>query len=240
MAKQIRIGDVAKLLVLFSIASIATLFSKDYWDSKKFTDWNEPECMALLSDSPWARTQNVPGNYTTATPRVMDTGANKTANSGGSLVGTQGLGGTETVPFFMRWYSSVKIRQALGRLGQIRAKYSDEQINQALAAPMPDCLLGVIGPSMAVFDGATFETLKPKTFLLSKKDKSKKIELKAYAPPKDRPDRVAMFTFPRTIDGKPAIDLTDDEIVFVTEVGKLKIRAVFKVSRMIVDGNPDI
>jgi hypothetical protein len=234
------IGTIARLAVLLSLLGVAALYAKDFWDQKKFTQWNEPECLALLSESPWARTQKVPGSYTTATPRVMDGTQGKTAGSGGSLVGTQGLGGSDSVPFYVRWYSSVRIRQALGRLGQLRSKVSDEQINQVVGAPMPDCLIAIIGPSMGVFDEATFESLKAKTFLLSKKDKSKKIELKAYASPKERPDRVALFTFPRELDGKPTIELADDEIEFVTEIGKLKIRVPFKLSKMTVDGNLDL
>jgi hypothetical protein len=170
----------------------------------------------------------------------MDATKGKTAGSGGSLIGTQGLGGSDSVPFFVRWYSSVKIRQALGRLGQFRSKVSEEQINQLVNAPMPDCLIGIVGPSMGVFDEASLDTLKAKTFLLSKKDKSKKIELKDYTAPKDRPDRVALFAFPRAVDGKPLLDVADDEVEFVTEVGKLKIRVAFRLSKMMTDGNLDL
>ncbi len=230
------------VLVFFFVfmTSALLLIAKDFWDQKKSSQWNEPECMALLSESPWARTQKVPGNYTTATPRMMDGAKGTTAGNAGSLAGTQGLGGTDTVPFFIRWYSSVRIRQALGRLGQLRINLSEADINKVVSAPMPDCLIGVVGPSMGVFDAATFDMLKAKTFLISKKDKTKKIELKEYTAPKDRPDRVALFTFPRSLDGKNLIDLADDEIEFVTEVGKLKIRASFKLAKMMVDGNMDM
>jgi len=34
--------------------------------------------------------------------------------------------------------------------------------------------------------------------------------------------------------------LADDEAIFVSELGKLKIRAVFKLARMVVDGKLDM
>jgi hypothetical protein len=230
----------AGIALLSLLLSIGMLFAKDFWEQKKFNQWNESECLVLLSESPWARTQKVPGNYTTATPRMMDGTKGTTAGSGGSLIGTQGLGGSDSVPFYVRWYSSVRIRQAMGRLAQFRSKISDEQINQLVSAPMPDYLIGIVGPSMGIFDEANHESLKGKTFLLFKKDKEKKIELKSYTTPKDRPDHVAMFAFLRTADGKCLIDVADDEVEFVTEIGKLKIRAAFKLSKMMVDGNLDI
>ncbi len=38
----------------------------------------------------------------------------------------------------------------------------------------------------------------------------------------------------------PSLDLADDEVIFVSELGKLKIRAVFKLARMVVDGKLDV
>ena len=240
MKNENRARRFAGIALLSLLLPIAMLMAKDFWEQKNYTKWNENECMALLTESPWARTQMIPGNYTTATPRMMDASKGKTAGSGGSLMDTQGLGGSDSIPFYVRWYSSVRIRQGMGRLAQFRSHMTDEQINQIISAPMPDYQVGIVGRSMGIFDAANLEMIKGKTFLLSKQDKTKKIELKNYTPPKERPDGVAMFIFPRTADGKPVIEAADDEIIFVTEIGKLKVRAVFKLAKMMVDGNLDM
>ena len=35
---------------------ILTAVAKDFWEVKPFTEWNEPEAMKMLSESPWSRT----------------------------------------------------------------------------------------------------------------------------------------------------------------------------------------
>lgn len=49
-----------------------------------------------------------------------------------------------------------------------------------------------------------------------------------------------MFFFPRSLNGQPTIDPADDEIIFVTEIGSAKIRAVFKLERVMVNGKLDL
>ena len=70
---------------------------------------------------------------------------------------------------------------------------------------------------MKPLEQTTLESLKGKTFLISKKVKNKKLELKEYVSPKDRKDGLALFTFPRELEGKPSLDAADEEVQFVAE-----------------------
>ncbi len=216
---------------------LLTAYGKDYWLAKPFTQWNEPETTAMLTDSPWSRPVAIPGSYGgVATPRISEPGK----LSGSTLPQTQGLGGTQAAKFYVRWYSSLRLRQGLGRMAQLRGGLSEADINRFLQQPVEDYAIAVSAPVMEPFLAATYENFKSKTYLLSRKDNTKKIGLKSYDSPKQRQDNFAVFFFPRTKDGKPTIDPADDEIIFETEIGTTKIRAVFKLSRMLVDGNLDL
>jgi len=234
MKFRLKVFTSACLAVLLCLL---TVYAKDYWLAKPFAQWNEPETTAMLTDSPWSRPVSIPGSFGgAATPRVSQPGQ----LSGSTLPQTRGLGGTEALKFYVRWYSSLKLRQGLGRMGQLRGGASEADVNSFLQQSMEDYAIAISAPMMEPFANATFESLKPKTFLLSRKDKSKRIELKSYSSPKQRQDNFAVFFFPRSLNGQPTIDPADDEIIFETEIGTTKIRANYKLSRMLVDGKLDL
>ncbi len=225
------------LVGLWVLVSLLTPLAKDYWLEKPFNQWNEQEAQAMLTGSPWSRPSVIPGNYGGAgTPRFVNAGTGRSAG----LSESQGLGGSDSMPFYVRWHSSMKVRQALCRLNQLKGGMSEAEIKQFLELPMPDHSIAISCQMMEPFAKATFESLKPKTFLLSKKDKSKKVELKSYSSPKERQDNFAVFYFPRTLNDKPTVEAADDEIIFVTEIGPTKFRAVFKLAKMLVDGKLDL
>jgi hypothetical protein len=216
---------------------LAIALAKDFWIAKPYSSWNEQEAMAILMDSPWSRPSPLPGNYGgRSTPSVIQMGQGRT---NADVAQTQGLGGSNTIPLYVRWHSSLKVRQALARINQLRGLLSDAEAERFLAQSSPDIQIAISCPVMEPFAKATMETLAPKTFLTSKKDKSKKIVMKGYSSPKERQDEFAVFLFPREVDGKPAIEPADDEIVFTTKIEKAEIRAAFRLSRMMIDGQLD-
>lgn len=231
-------GKICAIFLLILLGTFCTLLAKEFWETKDFKQWNEQETMALLSVSPWSRTNNLPGNYGgSATPQVMAAGGSST---GASLGKTQGFGGSDSIPLYIRWYSSDKVRQGMCRMGQLRGSLTEKQAEEFLKQPMPDYVISISSPMMEPFNQVAYETIKLKTFLLSKKDKTKKIELKSYSPPKERTDGMAIFTFPRTVSGSPTVELSDDEMIFVTQIGPTKFQANFKLVRMTVGDKLDL
>ncbi len=93
---------------------------------------------------------------------------------------------------------------------------------------------------MHSFNEVSLDDLKQKTFLSSKKYRSKKILLKSYAPPKDRSDRMAVFSFERQINGKPAFGLEDQEVEFSAKGKKIFLKASFNLPKMIHEANLDL
>ena len=161
--------------------------------------------------------------------------------STGTAMGQRGdFAPNEAVPVYVRWLSSVRLRQALGRLGQIQSKAPESEASKFAEQPMEDYQVAVIAPIMDTFNSLSLADFKSKTFLASKKDKSKKIGLKNYLAPKERSDGVALFFFPRQSDGKATFGLEDQEVEFSAQGGKIVVKASFKLAKMVKDGNLDL
>ncbi len=116
----------------------------------------------------------------------------------------------------------------------------EAEVRKFAEAPVEDYQIAVTGPMLDAFNQLSLSSFQEKTFLTSKKNKAKKIALKRYEAPKDRQDGVAMFSFPRLIDGKPALASEDDEVEFVAQGSKINLKASFKLARMMSDGKPDL
>ena len=132
------------------------------------------------------------------------------------------------------------MRQALDRLGRFRVKAPDSAAIRLSERPMEDYQIAVIAPIMGAFNALSLEDFKPKTFLTSKKDKSKKVPLKSYTAPKNRSDGVALFSFSRLLDEKPVFGLEDQEVEFSAQGRTMALKASFKLARMMADGKPDL
>ena len=241
-------GKLGIAIALLSIGSTVTVWGKDFWDDKPFTQWSEQEAMKILSESPWARTQTViasvlGGQQQSNSSRVKDIPRVQSAgtNSGAGLSQTGvSFGAGDSVPLFVRWHSSARIRQALGRLGQLQQNVPEAEVRKFAEAPMEDYQIAVTGPLLETFNQMSLASFQEKTFLTSKKNKAKKIALKKYEAPKDRQDGVAMFSFSRLMDGKPALSPEDDEVEFVAQGNKINLKASFKIAKMMTDGKPDL
>jgi len=151
-----------------------------------------------------------------------------------------GFGPDDPVPVYVRWHSSVRIRQALDGLGRFRVKAPDSAPIRLSERPMEDYQIAVIAPIMGTFNDLSLEDLKPKTFLISKKDKSKKTSLRSYTAPKNRSDGVALFSFPRLLDGKPVFGLEDQEVEFSAQGRSVTLKAAFKLDKMTIEGRLDL
>ena len=261
-----RISGLSCLLGVLTV----TLWAKDFWEEKPFTSWTEKEAVRILSDSPWGKIQqvnllssewdggqvnnpvgNIPPRTTPpAGGRAGETGDVQGDPSSGRNVNVPGAGvpggygetgsANRSVPFQVSWYSSVKVRQAMGRLGQLQSGVSAEQVNSFVQQPVGAYIIAVSGPLMKPLEQASLESLKGKSFLISKKVKNKKLQLKEYVSPKERKDGLALFTFPRELEGKPSLDAADEEVQFVAEPAGLQIKANFKLAKMMTDGKLDI
>jgi hypothetical protein len=221
--------------------------AKDFWEAKAFTEWTEQEAMRMLSDSPWSRTLSVLGgtmapahaaNRVTDLPTLSGTGAGRGTGAGQAGSG-QGSGG-DSVSLYVSWFSSGRIRQALARLAQIRNHAPESEVKKFVEQPSEDYQICVAGPVLEAFNSLSLDDFKPKTFLVSKKDKSNKLPLKSYVAPKERSDGMVVFSFERLLNGKPAFGPEDQEVEFVAQGKKIVLKASFKLAKMMDAGNLDL
>jgi hypothetical protein len=244
MTRYRQAGLLATVLFLCVALKLA---AKDFWEEKPFTEWNEQEAMKLLSASPWSRTLTVLGgtlapaqaaNRVTDLPTLSGTGAGR-----GTAIGQAGSGlgtGGDSVSLYVSWFSSGRIRQALGRLAQIRNHAPETEVRKFVEQPSEDYEICVAGPALEAFNSLSLADFKPKTVLVSKKDKSKALPLKGYVAPKERSDGMAVFSFERLLNGKPAFGLEDQEVEFVAHGKKVVLKASFKLAKMTIAGNLDL
>ena len=235
-------------VVFLAIVCVFTVLGKDFWEEKPFTQLNQQEAMKILSESPWARTQSVMagtlgGKQQSSNDRARDLPSVQApgTNSGAALsqAGVSFAAG-DAVPLFIRWHSSSRIRQALGRLGQLQQNVPEAEVRKFSEAPVEDYQIAVTGPVLDAFNQMSLASFQEKTFLTSKKNKTKKVALKIYVAPKGRQDRVTLFSFPKQGDGMPGFTAEDDEVEFVAQSGKINLKASFKLAKMMSDGKLDL
>jgi hypothetical protein len=233
------------LAALLFLSVVLKAVANDFWEAKPFTEWSEPEAMKMLSESPWSRTVLVLGgtlapaqaaNRVTDLPSLSTTGAGRGSGAGQLAYGTGG----DSVSLYISWFSSGRIRQALGRLAQIRNHAPESEVRKFVEQPSEDYQICVAGPALEAFNSLSLADFKPKTFLASKKNKSKTLPLKSYVAPKERSDGMVVFSFERQLDGKPAFSLEDQEVEFVAQGKKIVLKASFKLAKMMNAGILDL
>jgi hypothetical protein len=263
-------GRLAVLLALLPVALLAKDFWEEKpftsWTEKEAgrilsdSPWGKIQTVSLLSGGWGPGEVNAPvgrvpsptsppgggraggGGDATGGDARRDSASGQNVPQTGPAGGYSGETGAapQSIPFQITWFSSIKVRQAMGRLGQLQGSVSPEQVNSFVQQPVTDYIIAISGPSMKPFEQASLQSLKSKTFLVSKKNKNKKLELKEYVSPKDRKDGLALFTFPRQVEGNPSLEPTDEEAQFVTEVAGLQIKTNFKLSKMMTEGKLDL
>jgi hypothetical protein len=257
-----RLKRLAPMVILLSTLPGQWMRAADSWDKKHYSEWTESEALKVLQDSAWSRlsfvwlnseavvvrsqSRNTTGevhseehsNCCRTFTRIVDG-----ASEGDNPVDETSPGGPvsarRVLSYRVLLYSSVRVRQALARLSRIRGGIWDAPADSSLEKPMEDLVIAVAGPDMRPFESTTSEILVGSTYLRSRKGGRGTAELKDFVPPGVRQDGLALFVFSREVGGKPAFSAADDQIEFGTGEGAFKIRASFKLNKLIVNGVPD-
>lgn len=232
----------ASILCVAASLLILPLSAAAQWDKKPYTEWSEKESLKVLNDSPWGRTQVFTSPVTLFTsPITGRQGVNSPTNSRPA--------DATHVNFRIRFFSAKPVRQAHGRMKQIKDKQlSEEQMAQLKAFASGEFLeLIVITVSCESTEaGANVQQaasllntrgtadLKNNTFIEIKG--GRKLFLQEFQPP--RADGVgARFIFPRLIDGNPFITPESEEIHFVSELSDVyKLNMRYKIKDMMYGG----
>ncbi len=222
------------LLRSIAIASLsaAALWAADFWESKSYTEWSEKEVGKLMTNSPWSQKITV----------YMSGGRGGGGGAGGGGAGGRGGGGfggagggagqAPSMSLFVRWFSSIPVKQAM-----VRSKYGAEaataqQAIDYLAREESHYVVAVVGlpGRMAGFVQRNPDALKENTVLKRKKKEPINPDNVQVQPQEESVS--FYFMFPKT----DAITADDKEVEFVMKTQRFQVKRKFKLKNMVFNG----
>jgi hypothetical protein len=205
--KRQRLPAGVVLCALIVLCEVSLTAQNKY---KPWTSWTKAEVEKILNDSAWGQTQ-----VETDTSEMVFTPTTQTG--GGDSASRREQGATNqavTIKFRIRWLSARPIRQALVRQEQLASGKLNEKLLEFASGPSESRIAIAVSfdtadqrfgsKVMKVFESANTDVLKNSTYLELKT--GQRIFLQQYVPPQQNALRVAVFVFPRMVDGKPVIN----------------------------------
>lgn len=233
------------------------LWAGEPWQDKPYTEWTPREAAKVLSDSPWARSGEIyllapSGGGPADAGRLPDEMSrrwidpNRYNDAAQSLwqqrTGQRNLPLQATVTGIevVQWASSLTLRQALVRQGQLYARQGNEPAEALLSLPFEDYVIAVYRSDLPSFTGLSEESARAAAWLELKPSKRKVA-----------PERVHLvrfgdvlmhveFYFPRQAEGQPVIAPTDTRARFHWENGTHSTTVEFDLRKMVRAGQPDL
>ncbi len=245
-----RILFICSAVILFAASASAQ-------KTKPWTEWTPKDAQKVLTDSAWSQTQTElsnsepsSGSAITKTEgrneaQMVSRDASKSQESGENI----GKRNTSlSLNYRISFLSAKPIRQAFIRMVELqRPEMPAEKVAEYrtfIDRDFGDYVVVTVNldgtdkkrlvPAMQEINAADAIVLKTTTYL-ERKD-GKRVSLMDYrAPIQD--GMGAKFVFPRTLDGKPFIDVNSGEVRVYIELGKtIKLSRRFKVADMVYDG----
>jgi hypothetical protein len=232
-------------ILILSLAgvAIAVIASSDPWKEKQFKQWDAADIQKIMTDSPWAKTVSVAASWRPAQGRTSveggvsrnGGGANVAGNSGGTNTpATEAPVGQDQALFYVRWDSSLTVRQAFVRNRELRGT-PEAQAEQALSKEPEMYLISVSGREMSPFTKTDEMTLKQKSYLMAKKTKQKmtpdRVEI-LRAPNSQNILGVNFYFTRKSTSGEPTIPVDEKQVEFSCETPVTKIHTNFDLQKM--------
>ncbi|MFZ0211666.1 MAG: hypothetical protein WBE20_08790 [Candidatus Acidiferrales bacterium] len=256
MHKKILAG--AAVLVLASLAWAAN----EPWKTKPYQQWDKTDLEIVLNNSPWAKKVVVDVNWkrngssagqnqmpeSDQTPELSEHiathkgGAPDSSPPDPSMTSGGSAGTTSPqTPFFVRWYSSRVMREALAREAVIGGKISEAEATKLLAAPIDDYEVIVFGPDMTPFQNLTEDQLKSDASLEGRQSKQKvaptSVQMNKGS---DGRTNSLVFSFPKkTASGADVAATQEKGIEFVCKFKGLDLRNTFETRKMVDEKGED-
>ena len=237
------------IICIMAVIGATALLSADFWQKKKFSEWNEKEVAKILSDSPWARkvSAKVPsGSEGRGGRGGMDIGGGSPSDGGdmgGGGGGKRGGGasdilppapsGVPTIDIVVWWHSALPIKQAIARYRLKDEAGASAEAAKILAQEEEYHIVGLIGIPQRLA-GPKPEVLKSAAVLNVRN-----------VPPiepagvrvENTPGRVNIFLFfPKHQPGAHAFKVEDSEVELVVKSPTIQFKQKFKLNDMVFDG----
>lgn len=237
--------NIVKRALVLSMAVLLLslpLSASAQWEKKPYAEWSEKEAQKVLNDSPWAKTQVFTSPVTLYRQPA-------TGRQGASQTSSRPPDATH-VNFRIRFLSAKPVRQAIGRMMELKQKHpvSDElsaQLKTFVSGDFLEYIVvtvscdsqeagGNVQQALSLLHTRGTADLKNSTFLEVKG--GKRLFLQEYQTP--RQDGLgARFIFPRMVNGEPFITSDSEEIHFFTELSDIyRLDRRYKVKDMMYEG----
>ena len=252
MSKPILVG-----IAILSVAVAA--WAGDPWKSKPYQQWDEKDVQKIMFDSPWAQVVTVDANWRGAAQLQQSAAPNQVPqeqsggygaggmggrSSGGGMAGNQSQPGENAgmqamqgpqARFLVRWVSARVIREATVRDAVLSGKMQEADAQKALAEPVTEYQVLVVGPDMRPFTGVDENTLAADAYLKAKKSKEKIAVSRVEIQRDSNGQKIVavLFAFPKkSANGEATIGTGEKGVEFECHVQKLSLKASFDPQKM--------
>lgn len=226
------------MAVLFATAAV---YAADVWKDKDFDKWDQKDIDKILKDSPWSKQIQYGGGGGAGMDAPFTQPASESAhpdiNNGSRLSASAGTAGSAgmgaATNFYVRWYSSRTVRQAMARQREINGTPADEA-RKTLAGEMETYEVLVQSTNLNTFNKEGEAALKEHSYLMLKSNKEK-IAPSRVIIQKGQGDRAVavVFDFPRkSASGEPTIGPNEKGVEFFTKAGTTPLTVSFDISKM--------
>jgi hypothetical protein len=221
------------------------VYAGDAWKDKDFDKWDQKDVDKILKDSPWSRPVQYGGGGSSSMEAPLTAPGSDAAhspNGGGNgrsgLSATGSLGSSEgmgaATSFFVRWYSSRTIREAMAREREMKGTPADEA-RKSLETDLDTYEIVLQSTNLMAFSKEGEASLKDHSYLMLKSTKEKIAPTRVIVQKGagDRPVAV-VFDFPKkTASGEPTIGPTEKGVEFSTKAGPTPLSVSFDISKMV-------
>ena len=258
----------AMVLLIFALGSVAAIQGGEFWQKKAYTQWSEKECQRLLENSPWAQIYTLsqtlieplqkPGLDRGPAPNPASPDARLSDPTRSDDTG-RAREARPQIKYQAQFRSALPVRQALVRLGQIKANYDemqpdqqrafDQKAEEFLTKRFPETIVlhvsyrsnvQVDDRELALYwQKQTSETLKNFVFLIG--SGGEKIPLLGYWVAEGA-GREFQFIFPREYKDEPLIGPQNKTLQLefphpkIRGQGEARVLISFKVEKMLING----
>lgn len=258
MHKKILVG-----LAFLIMAGLAWA-SNEPWKTKPYQQWDKADLAVILTDSPWVKKVVVDVNWkrnpssggqagmAASDPAVelrehadMQKGGPPDTSPPNPSMSSVGSGGatsaSPTTAFYIRWYSSRTIREALARVAIISGKISEAEEAKLLAEPVTDYEIIVFGPDMTPFESLTEDQLKSTSSLEGKQSKQKATatSVRMSKSPDGRTNSIVFFFPKKTASGADVAAAQEKGLEFVCKLKGLELHNTFDTRKMVDEKGAD-
>lgn len=250
--------------VAFLVVTGLVWASNEPWKTKPYQQWDKADLAVILNDSPWVKKVVVDVNWKrnpssgsqagmTATDPAVELREHAQMQKGGppdssppdpSMSSVGSGGATSTSPnatFYIRWYSSRVMREALARVAIISGKVSEAEGAKLLAEPVTDYEIIVFGPDMTPFESLTEDQLNSASSLEGKQSKQKvaAASVRVNKSADGRTNSVVFFFPKKTESGADVASDQEKGLEFVCKLKGLDLHNTFDTRKMVDEKGAD-